>query len=69
MKDPIRALVAAQLRLDADPAALTADDVSLLGEARFSLGLRAAVALEVRRALNATTTTKTKGSSRRRAKR
>ena len=68
MKDPIRALVAAQLRLDADPAALTADDVSLLGEARFSLGLRAAVALEIRRALNATTT-KTKGPSRRRAKR
>ena len=68
MNDPIRDALEVQYRLAAAPETLTEADVDLLGSIRLGLGIRAAVALEVRRALKSTKTA-VKTTSRRRAKR
>jgi len=68
-EDTIRDTLAAQFRLAMQPDTVTERDVDLLGQVRDGLGVRAAICYEVRRALNATKTTKTKTPSRRRTKR
>jgi hypothetical protein len=49
--DNLRHLLATQIRLEMRPDQLSAADVVALGQVRDALGIRAAVALEVRRAL------------------
>ena len=48
IRDPVRAYV----RLEEHPELLTTRDVDQLGNLRLALGIRAAVAFEVRRALH-----------------
>ena len=62
--DTIRDTLAAQFRLAMRPDTVTEADVDLLGQIRLSLGIRAAVAYELTRALR-TTKTAAKSSRRR----
>jgi len=51
LSDHTRDVVRASLRLEMQPEKLTAADVAVLGRVRDGLGIRAAIAFEVHRAL------------------
>ena len=69
MADELRDSIAAHLRLELSPETLTVDDVQLLGAMSQCLGVRAAVAYELRRVTTTPTKAKRRTPSRRKTAR